>query len=168
MRKVIVITGDRDWEKLDKAEGGEKRFELIRGLMHHVHVQDIFTFFSLGCAAGVDALAHHAARRHKLCHSVEYAYWQLGGWQGGERNGRMLSHRTLSISPATQLINTEVWAFHDALPLSKGTKNCVMQALELQLPVINFKSDGTAWTVAVDTVFQDKLVIQPKEKQDAA
>lgn len=135
MRRVIIITGDREWTPIQWAVGHER--------LKHLQKRDIFAFVVLGDAPGVDSLARVSCENLRMSHAVEYAFWHVArGGAGPERNGRMLTHGQMA-NALTGIVQAEVWAFHDHLAtLSKGTRNCVDQALQFDMPVWNYTSDG--------------------------
>jgi hypothetical protein len=85
-----------------------------------------------GGALGADRLARKAALSLGFSVVTVMADWSIGKRAGPIRNGRMLD-----LHPA------KVIAFHEDLPSSKGTRDCVNQAKArgVEVEVIT----GTAW-----------------------
>ena len=87
------------------------------------------TTWILGDAKGADTLALRACKALKRKHIVECADWERYGKVAGPiRNGAMLDHEP----------DLVIW-FSDNLEASKGTKNCVKQAEERDIPVRSYK-----------------------------
>ena len=113
----IAITGDRHW--------GKDRYPAVLAAVASRIDAELFV---LGDASGVDALAHAACAELDLPHIRILADWRrFGRGAGPLRNGEMLDHLT---GPTDEL-----WYFHDDLAQSKGTKNCVNQALDRGIAV---------------------------------
>lgn len=102
----VLVTGDREWTDEAAIERAFDRFqptELIEG----------------GCR-GLDLLARKVAERRGIPVTEVPAQWDRHGKGAGPiRNGEMLN-----LKPDVVL------AFHNNFKNSKGTKNCVDQALK--------------------------------------
>lgn len=117
----VAFTGDREWI------ADEPIREIVESLPDT-------TLFVLGDARGLDTEAKEVCEELGRPFIVEEAHWALlGKYAGHERNGRMLDHLEEG---------DRVFAFHDNLDGSKGTKNCVKQALDRGMQVCSVTSTG--------------------------
>lgn len=120
-RKTVAFTGSRTWTNTDVPRA------VIEALPDDTH-------FSLGDAKGLDTIAKNICvelGRHGV---VKIAHWdRLGLAAGPERNGRMLDE----LKP-----RSEVHAFSDDFTNSKGTRNCIKQALQRNHKVFLHNSKG--------------------------
>lgn len=124
----VVITGDRHWKD---------RFAIARAfdIVRATHVVE-------GECSGADLLARAEAESRGLTVSKFPADWaNLGRAAGPVRNAVMLDQNP-----------DVVLAFHDNLMGSKGTKNCVLRALERGLDVILISHGATNLSVRRLTV----------------
>lgn len=109
----VLICGDRHWTDYvmiaDRVATLPKGSEVIEGE-----------------AKGADLMARRAAEQHGLLVLSWPAEWDRYGRAAGPvRNQRMLKEGRPE----------EVWAFHDDLANSKGTKDMVRQAQKMGVPV---------------------------------
>jgi hypothetical protein len=113
---VVVITGDRDWTD------GKVIYNRLSQLPKNSLV------ITGGCR-GADYLADFFAKNRGLTTHIEKAEWYKHGLGAGpKRNTKML----LILNEARKLgKETLVIAFHNNLEKSKGTKNCVNQAIAM-------------------------------------
>lgn len=113
----VLICGDRNWNKpipIDVLVGG---FATVYG---HEHVTIIE-----GQARGADLLAASAAQRHGVDHEPYPADWAtLGKRAGPVRNQQMLDAKP-----------DVVFAFHDDITNSKGTRDMATRARKAGVPV---------------------------------
>lgn len=116
----VAITGSRDWGK----RSGEG-FAVVDAL---VTLNPRTDFVILGDEPnGADARARAVCEELGLPHRVHEANWKTYHRAAGPIRNRAM----LDDGP------DEVWFFHDDLPRSKGTKNCVEQARKRGIPVRN-------------------------------
>lgn len=122
--KVILVTGSRDWTNEETirntliliVSGMEKAICLVHG-----------------AARGADSLAASVGKSFGWKVIPVPADWDKYGKAAGPiRNSQMLDEYKPDI----------VVAFHDDLPNSKGTKDCVEKALRKGVPVLLFNSKG--------------------------
>lgn len=109
----VLVTGSRNWK-----DGGEieQAFRFLPDDTVVVH----------GAAAGADTVAGVVAKRRGLEVLACPANWvQYGKSAGPIRNRQMLDHQ-----PAFVL------AFHADLEASRGTKDCVDEAVRRGIPVV--------------------------------
>jgi hypothetical protein len=152
-RPVVIISGDREWggkataDSVGLTRQAQRENDVVHGTILAAREELGHTvLFVLGDARGTDSIALTCCRKHRISHAMEYAYWEMfHGGAGPERNGRMKWHAIKHAVPA------RCYAFHDALDMSKGTRNCVTQILEHAIAdVVNFRSDGSAYDVFHD------------------
>jgi hypothetical protein len=118
--KVVVITGDRYWTNE----------EPIYRALETLSAPDLVILGD--CPRGVDKIALNACDDLSLAHHQEEADWDRYGLGAGPiRNGVMLDHNP-----------DELWWFHKRLSKSKGTKDCVIQALERDISVLRGEHIG--------------------------
>ncbi len=122
MADCVVITGSRDWTEEHKAVVRERLEKVPDGVL----------IVEGGCN-GVDRLAADLCRNELQRAFLEIpAPWKkLAKGAGPWRNTAMLK-----LNPVA------VIAFHDDLLVSKGTRNCVKAALELEIDVLQVNSKG--------------------------
>ena len=110
----LLVTGDRVWNDPDMI------FMTIAKRQHRI--QEVCQ----GGAAGADIMAFGACRdMHIICKTFP-AQWKLYGRAAGPiRNQQMLD----------EFKPTQVFAFHDNLEASKGTKDMVRRAKKAGIPV---------------------------------
>jgi hypothetical protein len=115
----ILITGDRHWRCNDLAE------RIVNRLIKR-YGADITIIH--GGAMGVDNAFSEACRKLGVTFKAHLADWKgLGNIAGPERNREMVATKP-----------DFVIAFHRDLARSKGTKDCVKQALAAGLDVYLF------------------------------
>lgn len=141
---TVVCTGDRNWD-----DAGVVDVALSDFLGQDVK-------YVLGDARGLDTLAREWCEKNEMEHEVFEAEWgKFGNFAGPVRNGLMLSQIPSRNSDHIVL------AFHDNLKGSKGTRNCVRQALMLGFKVCLIKHDnpsGTEFTIHMltfDTLYEE-------------
>ncbi len=108
----ILFCGDRNWEDIG---------------MVYLAMKDlpVDTVIVTGGAKGADSIAYDVAERLSLTAEVFKANWTTYGLAAGPiRNTRMLESGI-----------DKVFAFHDNLSKSKGTKDCVNQAIKRGIEV---------------------------------
>ncbi len=119
---LIVITGDRHWTKKSVIQLALRPFgedlEVVQG-----------------GAPGADRLAMKVCMAEGwLCHQFDANWRRYGRGAGPVRNGEMID-----LDPDV------VFAFHDDLwGESRGTRNCVEQAMARSISVVLWKTDGTS------------------------
>lgn len=117
----VAFTGDRNWQER----------ELVKRVIESFPED---TEFILGDARGLDRMARELCEELGRKHVVEQAYWnKYGKYAGPERNERMLAH----LEEGDIVIG-----FHDNLKASRGTRNCLDQAVKLNLEVRLINSDA--------------------------
>lgn len=137
--RIAIFTGDREWN--DR--------EIVR-LVIDQQIAHNFDVLVVGDARGLDTMAYEEVvawnesrdeESSAPIHIVrEFAYWhRFGGGAGPERNGRMLHHGLGH--------DSKVFAFHDDIEHSRGTRNCVIQAQGLGFPGVLVKSDGLSYVM---------------------
>lgn len=113
----ILICGDRNWGDGEMIEEALKRLPKPPDVVIN------------GGARGADSLARLKAEALGIPVLTYYAQWQTYGRAAGPiRNKQMLD----------QGKPTHVWAFHDDIEHSKGTKDMVTRAREARVPVVVF------------------------------
>ena len=118
----ILVTGDRHWNDRELIQGA-----LLPG------TGDTPPFVIHGGARGADRIAEQVAETFGLpCARVEANWGRLGKRAGVVRNEWMLN----GLQPAI------VYAFHDDIAHSKGTKHCIQHALTHDIPVRLFTHQG--------------------------
>jgi hypothetical protein len=125
--QVILITGARDWS--DK--------ELIKTAL--LPYADKKVLLIHGDCQGADKLSGEVAQELGFDISASPANWKLHGRAAGPIRNREMVNQTKKFKQSG--IPTIVFAFHDALHLSKGTKNCVAQAEKAGLK-ISYQNHG--------------------------
>lgn len=119
----VLICGDRKWTDYDMI----RKVLEVRNLASRP-----ITVIHGGCK-GADTLAGRAASDLGVGVQVFEAQWEkFGNAAGPIRNKRMLEEGKPE----------EVWAFHDDLEHSKGTKDMVTQAKLRKVPVYFYKHEG--------------------------
>jgi len=122
IRKVILVTGDREW--VDR--------KIIEMLMVK---ENETTLFLHGGARGADSCTDEAARAiGRPRASIPY-FGNFGRAGGPIRNSFMLD---VILGLKAQGYITEVWGFHDDLANSKGTKDMMTKAKGSGLKVRHF------------------------------
>lgn len=115
----ILICGDRNWSNRAVIE---RELRAVLGRRP--------TIITGGCR-GADAIATELARQLGLIVEVYPAEWGLYGRAAGPiRNEKMLNSGV-----------DEVWAFHDDIVNSLGTKDMVHRAQSDDVPVRLFRTD---------------------------
>ena len=119
----VIVTGDRHWAALDLAEDILKRLLAKYGPnLTIVH----------GGATGVDNAFAEACRKLGVADEPHVANWKgMGKLAGPVRNREMI------LAGASLCI-----ALHGSLAASKGTKDCVRQAIHAGIPTYLIDSDG--------------------------
>lgn len=119
----VQITGDRDWSDYLTIE------KALRAVLDDDDPQTVIVVH--GAARGADSIAGEVATELGCKVEVFPADWKKYGRAAGPiRNTEMLDS-----GPDVVL------AFHDDLKSSKGTKNCVEQALKRNIPVLYFTTE---------------------------
>lgn len=125
----VAITGDRNWtDQLAICDALET-------------LDPETDFVVLGDAPGADTIAHEFCEALGLSYRVHEADWDTYKRAAGPiRNGWMLDD--LGKESLLDPERREVWYFHDDLPNSKGTKNCVDQAIKRGVTVRDGREVG--------------------------
>lgn len=125
----FVITGARDsWPSRDMATKVLRwaTNDVANGAAELVH----------GCAQGIDTFIPSIAEDFGWkIHYVEAEWDKFGKVAGPMRNKKMLEGNC-DCHPGVVYPPRMVLAFHDDLRRSKGTKNCIIQAGLLRIPVM--------------------------------
>ena len=95
-----------------------------------------------GAARGIDTLAAGTAEALNLSVFPFPARWELLGRRAGPTRNREMLDALLGFQRGGY--KAEVWAFHDDIDTSKGTKDMVRQARKAGVPVTVYRSDGSA------------------------
>jgi hypothetical protein len=120
----VLITGDRNWACLDLARRIVDRLKARHDAIEIIH----------GAAKGVDSAFHVAGINAGVGVIACPAEWETYGPAAGPmRNQRMVD------AGADVCL-----AFHSNLKWSKGTKGCVVRALDAGIPVWLVDSDDEA------------------------
>jgi len=120
--KRVLVTGDRNWTSEQMIALAMLALTPGSTVIH-------------GAARGADTIVGKLAERYGYTVEAYAAEWdKYGSAAGPMRNKRML----VKGKP------TEVWAFHDDLQNSKGTRDMVMQALKAGLRVTVYESNGSS------------------------
>jgi len=130
IKEVVLITGDREWGTVEEEK-------VIRTALESVPVPSLIIH---GKARGVDKMA--AAVAVDLGHYVAEvpALWDRDGRGAGPiRNKVMVEMLTLMELRAPDVF---VYAFHDNIAESKGTKDCVNRAIKAGIVVHLFTRNG--------------------------
>jgi len=116
MNRRVLICGDRNW----------KNFDLILNTLQKEHEKVPIEVVIQGGAKGADLWGAFAAHRLKI-NCIQYsAQWDIYKKAAGLiRNQQMIDEGK----------PTEVWAFHNDLKNSKGTKDMVLRSRKAGLPV---------------------------------
>jgi YspA, cpYpsA-related SLOG family len=123
----VLVTGDRNWTSEHTVMVAMLALTPGSTVIH-------------GAARGADSIASKLAQRYGYAVEPYAAEWdKYGSAAGPIRNKRMLDEGK----------PTEVWAFHDDLQCSKGTRDMVMQALKIGLKITVFCSDGSSKVLGV-------------------
>lgn len=126
LNRLIVVTGDRNW--------GD--FELVATKMAS---EPNSTIFMHGNATGADQCCDEG------CSSMGYPRMRvpyigkLGRAGGPVRNDAM---KQVAVALQTAGWEVEVWAFHDDMPHSEGTKDMVVRCRKAGLKVRAFRHKG--------------------------
>jgi hypothetical protein len=129
--ETVVVTGDREWANRPRVE--VVIADLVRGgLRTLVH----------GGARGLDRMAAEVATEHGVDVKRMPYEGRLGVAGGPVRNRRMLEEWNPQL----------VVAFHDCLDESRGTRGCVVMALERGLPVLWVTSWGQTYIGSLEEV----------------
>lgn len=121
MMRRILICGDRNWTDAAKIE------RLVGELPCR-------TLIIEGDARGADRMAGEAALKFGHALEVYPADWNRHGKRAGPiRNAQMLKEGKPD----------EVWAFHDNIEASKGTKHMMTIAYNANIPVRLFRASDT-------------------------
>lgn len=116
----VAITGDRDWTNRVVIRNALSRLDPAKDSV------------VLGDARGADAIAHSVCVELELPFARHDADWsQYGRAAGPIRNKEMLDDNV-----------DAVWFFHDDINNSRGTRNCVQQALRRGLDVLDGRVVG--------------------------
>lgn len=116
----LLICGDRNYGDADR---------ILRHLRAH---KDSVEVVIHGAARGADTFAEKAAQQLGIPTLSFPAQWDVYGKRAGPlRNTQMLNDGK----------PTHVWAFHDNIAESKGTKNMIAQATKAGLPVALISKD---------------------------
>lgn len=128
---AVIVTGDRHAtpEKWDYAIGYALTSLQDGDIVIH------------GAARGIDTLADGTAKALNLDTAPVPADWSKGRKAGPLRNAQMLADLMRLEEGGYEI---EVWAFHDDIDNSKGTKDMVRQARAAGVPVTVYRSDGSA------------------------
>jgi hypothetical protein len=131
--KTVLCTGDREWS--DVVTVVEALRELRPGDRVLVGDDGITRSHGPKRGEGLDAIAYRVAMTWMVDLHVDPPYkadWKkLGLSAGPARNRVMLDQRP-----------DEVWAFHDDLGRSKGTRDCINEAARRGISVRVFHSAG--------------------------
>lgn len=109
---LVVATGDRNWSN---RESVLKRFKLLPPNTVIIH----------GAQRGLDTIADEVAKSLGFATDPHPANWTLYNRAAGPIRNREM----LDLKP------TLVIAFHPSLATSKGTKDCVKEAMRRGIPV---------------------------------
>ncbi len=141
---LLIVTGDRNWGRwgyaVPKFPTSEEvsteiaqRMRIIR-LLREFKNRHSIAFLAVGDANGVDAMAAEEARRIGYMVQVFEADWSRYGHAAGpKRNAAMIAR---GLDWQAEGGNVELAAFHDDLEHSRGTKNCVKQAMDAGIRVV--------------------------------
>lgn len=123
----ILVCGDRRWKNFDVIfRWLKKQKELATARGEKLEVIN-------GAAPGADELSTRVCRHLDIPVDEVPAEWDKYGKAAGPiRNTTMLHKKP-----------DRVFAFHDDIRGSKGTKNMAKQAMASRLQVTNIKSDGS-------------------------
>jgi hypothetical protein len=117
----ILVTGARDWNNLDV---------IYQTLAKHRNQNQEITLIHGGCV-GTDILSDKVAKELDFTVDEKLPDWKKYSRAAGpKRNKEMI----------TELLNYEIkymFAFHNCLAQSKGTKNCVEQAKRVKIYATN-------------------------------
>lgn len=120
----LLICGDRNWRNADR----------ILGLLKVAHGMNTVEVVIEGEARGADTLARRAAETLGIPVLRFPADWNTHGKAAGPiRNRQMLKEGQ----------PTEVWAFHNSIETSKGTKDMVTAACAAKIRTLVFRENGT-------------------------
>jgi len=136
---VLIATGDRNWGSLPK-EPTEAQLELvyeqerrIRRFLRDFKFRHSIVFLIVGDCRGADGMVAREAKAMGYKVEVFNADWKRwGNGAGPLRNGAMISR---GLDWRSSGARVEAVAFHDDLEHSRGTKNCVKQAMDAGIKV---------------------------------
>lgn len=94
-----------------------------------------------GGARGIDAIAASWARSHEVTVEAFPADWDAYGKRAGPLRNQAMCRRLLDLFAEGYAVH--VYAFHDAIGGSKGTRNMARTAYDARLVVTVIKSDGS-------------------------
>lgn len=120
----ILVCGDRFWSNIG----------IVTNTLSKVSGDSIIIH---GCCKGADIVAANVAKRLGMVVNGYPANWELHGKAAGPiRNREMLD-----------LLPDLVIAFHDNIANSRGTKDCVTEAISRKIKVmlINLKGEVIKW-----------------------
>lgn len=134
----VLVTGDREWSDGSMVKAALSEF---------THNWD--TTVIQGGARGADWLADLVALQLGMARSTYPAYWNCSAYEKdtGETCDADSGHRAVHGRPAGVIRNQRmldegkpdvVYAFHDDLEKSKGTKDMVKRAKRAGIPVTHF------------------------------
>jgi hypothetical protein len=117
----VLVTGARDWDDPDIVGT-----VLSGAALHTADLAEMFVVIE-GGAKGADECARNWAPDHpSVSHITERAEWEAFGKRAGPiRNRKMVDEHEPDV----------VFAFHNDLESSKGTKDCVTYARSKGIPV---------------------------------
>lgn len=123
MKIAILITGDRNWTDRDL---------IFQALNQYKNETNHVVLLHGGCSSA-DLISDSIGKELKFDVEIFPALWNKYGLSAGpKRNGEMVKKLNEYKSLKYKVL---VLAVHDSLETSKGTKNCVKQALDFKLPI---------------------------------
>ena len=117
----IIICGDRAWSD---AEAVLKVYSVLK-LYENPVTKVLEVRVIEGGADGIDEVARKLCNKLKIKYNTIEAKWA----QHGKKAGPLRNQSMLRMGP------TAVYAFHKNIADSRGTKDCIAQAKELNIPV---------------------------------
>ena len=121
---VILVTGARDWN--DEQLIYEKLKEFVSRKVLIIH----------GCCQGVDMISDKVGKNLGFDILAKPAEWSHYGRAAGPIRNKEMINEVLKYKNLG--VETIVYAFHDNVDKSRGTKNCVNQATKMGLKVVIF------------------------------
>lgn len=115
---ILLVTGDREW----------KDESFIRTVFLDYNRASTEITLIDGDCRGADKMAGRVARSLKWARVTVPARWRIHGLAAGPIRNRVM----LDLKPEIVL------AFHDNLPASTGTRDCVCEATDRSIPVHHY------------------------------
>lgn len=128
MKKIILIAGDRYWTDLNCIKKAIETFDSKETLIVH------------GACQGADQIGAKVANHLNFKVQSFPADWKKYGHAAGPIRNKQMVDYMLNMKKLDKELDLQVFAFHNSIETSKGTKHCIQYAKSKNIKVTVFKS----------------------------